>query len=335
MTHIEPASPDFDQVSEWLEATGWTASRIEALEGDVSSRRYFRVSDRQGATVIVAWYPDDLHVACSRFEITAKLLDRVGVQTPEILEASCSDGFMMLEDVGAQTLFDLEYQPWEQLQPWFESGIDIVRRIQRVETAAVETLNPPLDATLMIRELDQTWTEFLEPNRLVGDAICATDLRDRLESLCRRLGSEPPVVCHRDLMVRNLVPSGGDFKLIVLDHQDLRIGPVFYDLASLCNDSIFPPLGIESSLIGGFISDDRQYLSYHRAAAQRTLKAIGTYERFGRRGTRRHLRLIPGTFERSLHHLGQLPDFADLLATIGPVWQAYIKRPSGLYNKPA
>nr|HPK65586.1 phosphotransferase [Thermoanaerobaculia bacterium] len=51
------------------------------------------------------------------------------------------------------------------------------------------------------------------------------------------------MACHRDYMVRNLLPVGdGEVAAVgVIDHQDLRLGPPWYDLASLCNDSLFPP----------------------------------------------------------------------------------------------
>src|SRR4029077_1128026 len=92
----------------------------------------------------------------------------------------------------------------------------------------------------LARELAQTWELFLEPHGLVADGALAASLRAALEALCAGLGDEPPVPCHRDFMVRNLMPrpEGG---LVVLDHQDLRLGPPLYDLASLLNDTPFPP----------------------------------------------------------------------------------------------
>ena len=55
--------------------------------------------------------------------------------------------------------------------------------------------------------------------------------------------------CHRDFMVRNLMPLRGRRGLVVLDHQDLRLGPPLYDLASLLNDTLFPPPEAEEALL--------------------------------------------------------------------------------------
>ena len=59
----------------------------------------------------------------------------------------------------------------------------------------------------------------------------------------------------------------------MLDHQDLRLGPPRYDLASLLNDSLFPPPELEARLVRAALGEEataEDFLDYHRAAAQRT-----------------------------------------------------------------
>jgi aminoglycoside/choline kinase family phosphotransferase len=132
-------------------------------------------------------------------------------------------------------------------------------------------------------------------------------------------------------MVRNLMPVGGPQGspggIAVLDHQDLRLGPPEYDLASLLNDTLFPPAEIEEELLaaalGGVGGADR--VGYHRAAAQRTLKAVGTYTKFSLRGAHRHLPLIAPTLARCLHHLGRTPEGAPLTEDLGRVWRPILE----------
>ncbi len=174
-------------------------------------------------------------------------------------------------------------------------------------------LNPPLGHDLLWQELIQTWSVLFEPLGLVADPGFARDLQSLLEQLCRFLDQEPSVPCHRDFMVRNLVPVPPIPELAVLDHQDLRLGPQGYDLASLLNDSLFPTPDLEEELLQHHLGGDPESsLRYHRAAAQRTLKAIGTYEMFAQRGFRRHRKLIPGTLERALRNLRQLPEAQEI-----------------------
>ncbi len=122
-------------------------------------------------------------------------------------------------------------------------------------------------------------------------------------------------------MARNLFLHGSPPTLVVLDHQDLRLAPQYYDLASLLNDSLFPPQDIESRLLEGAVSSGEEHLRYRRAAAQRTLKAVGTFATFAAAGDRRHLRLIPPTFARAAHHLTELPETRDAVLQLLKHWK--------------
>jgi aminoglycoside/choline kinase family phosphotransferase len=125
-------------------------------------------------------------------------------------------------------------------------------------------------------------------------------------------------------MVRNLMPLDGEGGIVVLDHQDLRLGPPAYDLASLLNDTLFPPPEIEEELLAA-APGGADRVSYHRAAAQRTLKAIGTYTKFSLRGAHRHLPLIPPTLARGLHHLSRIPEGGPLAEDLGRVWRPVLE----------
>jgi aminoglycoside/choline kinase family phosphotransferase len=333
MVETQNPEPNTVSVQTWLDSIGWKASRVEMLAGDVSRRRYFRAFGVDRDPVIVATYPTDLRDGCHKFSTTAGLLGEVGVLSPEIFTTQCDHGFMMLQDVGSRTLYDMKHTPWAQLESWFENAVRIVNRIQKIPIEKIGDLNPPLDAALMRKELDQTWDLFLEPNQLVGSSSCSEDLRRELDSLCSSLDSIPPVPCHRDFMARNLVPVDPAPTLVVLDHQDLRPGPRFYDLASLFNDSMFPAPEWEQRFVDEFTATEQDSRLYHQAAAQRSLKAIGTFEMFSRRGNSRHLPLIPPTLGRALHHLEKLPEFCTLLDEVGESWQLICEGSSEPYNK--
>ena len=125
-------------------------------------------------------------------------------------------------------------------------------------------------------------------------------------------------------MARNLVPLGKGGELAILDHQDLTLGPPFYDLASLLNDSLFPPLSYQSSSLKRLDCGQGERLSYHRAGAQRTLKAIGTYHAFANRGSEQHLSLVPKTLGRALYHLEQLPETSELCPRLKTAWSSLL-----------
>jgi len=141
-----------------------------------------------------------------------------------------------------------------------------------------------------------------------------------LDDLCARLGAGPLVPCHRDFMSRNLMPVDDQGGVAVLDHQDLRLGPAAYDLASLLNDTLFPPPDVEEDLLG---TTDR--VDYHRAAAQRTLKAVGTFTAFALRGSDRHQPLVRPTLARCLNHLSRIPEGEAFAGDLSCLWRQILE----------
>jgi hypothetical protein len=308
-------------VENWLSGRGWPAREIVALPGDVSQRRYARVHLQAGGTAILATYPPDLRAVCQRFLRTSELLAAAGVPVPGVLAAECGEGFMLLEDLGPQTLADWKGRPWSELRLYFDRALGLGGQIARLPAAGLADLNPPLGAELLRRELTQTWDLFLAPRGLTGDAGMTAALSAALDRICTRLGAGPLVPCHRDFMSRNLMPVDGSGGVAVLDHQDLRLGPAAYDLASLLNDTLFPPPALEAELVAAASASS---CDYHRAAAQRTLKAVGTYTAFALRGARRHLPLVGPTLARCLAHLGQIPEGEPLVPQLARLWRPVV-----------
>jgi aminoglycoside/choline kinase family phosphotransferase len=132
-------------------------------------------------------------------------------------------------------------------------------------------------------------------------------------------------------MVRNLMPLPDGAGLVVLDHQDLRLGPPLYDLASLLNDTLFPPPAAEEALLAGALTSEAERApvlrSYHRAAAQRTLKAVGTYAKFARLGADRHLPLIAPTLARFVKNFSRIPEGETLSARLREAWRPALDAP--------
>jgi aminoglycoside/choline kinase family phosphotransferase len=308
---------------------------IQPLPGDVSPRRYFRAVLDDGTSAILANYPKEVRSACPRFLRATELLSAAGVRVPRVLAGDCGEGWMLVEDLGPRTLAEWgRERDWSEVAGYFEGALEIIRRIARLPAGEVAALNPALDGAALAKELNQTWDLFLEPRGLVRDPALAAALRAALDSLCARLGAEPPVPCHRDFMARNLMPLPDGAGLVVLDHQDLRLGPPLYDLASLLNDTLFPPPAAEEALLaqaltaeaGPRLSDP--LLSYHRAAAQRTLKAVGTFAKFARLGADRHLPLIAPTLARFVKHFSQIPEGSPLAADLREAWSPVLDAPA-------
>ncbi len=351
---LQPADRALERVLAILRARSRPADEAVPMAGDVSRRRYVRLHLAAGGTAVLALYPDDMGDVCSRSLYTGRLLHEHGVRVATVLDSECEprggeDGaegrrqgsgtgddaggtvpWTLLEDLGEETLYDLADRPWAEVEPFFEDAVRLLPRIASLPEGIVSELSPPLDRELLLRELVQSRELFLAPRGFDPEGVAddAAAWR-RLEALCDRLGAEERAPCHRDFGARNLIPlgmlaggspgadEGGPARVAVVDHQDLRLGPPLYDLASLLNDSLFPPAEAEERLLGlaGVTSPaDRE--RYHRTAAQRTLKAIGSYAAFARRSDERHAPLIAPTLERALRHLARLPEAADAVPVL-------------------
>jgi aminoglycoside/choline kinase family phosphotransferase len=324
----ERGEPHRKALDEWLASVGFEVRSARPLAGDVSPRRYERLTAADGSTAVVAIYPPELRAACCRFARSTEILAGAAVPVPRVLAADCERGWMLLEDLGELTLADLRDRPWSELETYFDAAAALAARIAALPADPVRELNPPLDRDLMMRELAQTRQLFLEPRGLLAPgaaAIGPSPLDAALDVLCAELGSEPPVPCHRDYMSRNLVPRGRG-RIAVLDHQDLRLGPPAYDLASLLNDTLFPPPALERRLVEAAFPAAAARACYHRAAAQRTLKAVGTYASFARRGFPRHLPLIGPTLRRFLRHFGSVPEGERLAPVLAREWSGALEQ---------
>lgn len=300
---------------------------IQPLPGDVSPRRYSRVLFEDGTRAILASYPPSVQESCPRFLRTTEILQSAGIRVPRVLGADCGQGWMLVEDLGPDTFGDWgRGRPWSELAGFFDHALGIALRIAELPDDGLAELNPRLGRELLERELAQTWDLFLEPQGLVADSGLAAELRTALDALCANLGDEPPVPCHRDFMARNLMPVPESAGLAVLDHQDLRLGPPLYDVASLLNDTLFPPPAAEEAMLAAALRPGERVL-YERAAAQRTLKAVGTYAKFARQGANRHLSLIPPTLARFVNHFARVPEGEPLAARLAEAWSPALETP--------
>ena len=287
----------------WLTRLGVHDATLEPLAGDLSTRRYTRVL-AQGRSFILASYPDDTQKTQSRFLKTSTLLSEVGVRVPVILANDLDAGLMLLEDAGKDSLYP--NPPAGTLE---EAGT-LIKRFQQIPVSSVQDLNPNLDQALFMRELEQTWEVYLEPQGLDPERGLGAELAGVLQQVCTQLDQpDHTVVCHRDFMARNLLLTNCG-ELVVLDHQDLRPGPATYDLASLLNDSVYPEdsTAVAMRRAHGCAPGEEREEDYDLAVVQRTFKILGTFHKFARLGISRYLPLVPQTLERALRHLASLED---------------------------
>jgi len=160
---------------------------------------------------------------------------------PQILAWDEPLGFMLLPDLGTQTMM-------EQIQP-DNAGANHARYLQALDTllawqlASKPGVLPAYDEPLLRRELQLFPDWYLAQHRQTTlQGKDAETLSKAFDSIVKRNLAAPSVYVHRDFMPRNLmIPaqpgSTPAQQLGVLDFQDAVYGPITYDIASLMRDA--------------------------------------------------------------------------------------------------
>ncbi|MFZ2308854.1 MAG: phosphotransferase [Rhodoferax sp.] len=244
-------------------AHGLAPESVRLASADASFRRYLRVNTTQGATLVIMDAPPDKE-NCQPFVHVAGLMEEAGLKSPKVLAWDEANGFMLLTDLGNQTMMQTidPTQP-PPLAPY----LDAVETLVQWQKASREGVLPPYDRALLLRELELFPQWYVAEHRKVTlDATQRKVLDDAFEKIIANNLSWPSVYVHRDFMPRNLMipvedatqfsagppqgklaPSGGSAAhavasvgarhLGVLDFQDAVYGPITYDIASLLRDA--------------------------------------------------------------------------------------------------
>ena len=224
----------------WLDrVSGPQQLRPETLRpasADASFRRYLRIDTPTGSRIIMDAPPDKEN--CKPFVKVAELMQQAGLHVPQILDWDEAQGFMLLSDLGGQTMMQVINKDQASANlPLYQRAVDALVTWQQASRPEVL---PLYDTALLRRELELFPDWYLAQHR--GVAI-EGKLRETLDKsfalIIERCLAWPAVYVHRDFMPRNLMIPGdsAEPRLGVLDFQDAVYGPITYDIASLMRDA--------------------------------------------------------------------------------------------------
>jgi len=318
------------------------------LAGDASTRTYFRATSA-GASVIVARYSeafDERELAadrlakseasnpaarltfandpCAHIEVT-KLLREGGLPVPEVVSTSGSDAVMLIEDVG-----DIRLQDWlsgradDEVTQAYGRAIELIVKIQDATQPALEAGS--ICSKLAFDEAKLRWelgfffaNYFNRYLHLRLEPSESNAVQEDFQVLCSELSSRPRVLTHRDYHARNLMMYRG--AMWIIDHQDARMGPASYDVASLLSD---PYTNLQSEVVEQLIEQfiamkAKSRLPLPETAAfrseldlmtvQRMLKAVGTYASQAAAGNLVYVNYINPAIERAQRAMESLGRF--------------------------
>jgi len=308
---------------------GLLGASLRPASSDASFRRYLRIDTATpGQSCIVMDAPPDKE-DCRPFVQVQALMQQAGLNVPQILAWDEAQGFMLLSDLGAQTLIEaLDPERSQDAFAWYQQATDTLLQWQLASRPGVL---PAYDEALLRRELALFPDWYIARHRgTTLDAAQQAVLDHAFSRIVAHNLAAPSVFVHRDFMTRNLMaPTTPGGPLGVLDFQDAVYGPITYDIASLLRDA--------------FISWDEEFViditvryweKARKAGLLGATSASGWGEDFGEfyrsvewMGLQRHLK-VAGIFTRLTLRDGKPRYLAD-----APRFLGYIRATAHRYRQ--
>ncbi|MFC5523303.1 aminoglycoside phosphotransferase family protein [Polaromonas jejuensis] len=234
----------------WLAATApqhkLHANTLRLASADASFRRYFRVDAEVASGSCIIMDAPPAHEDCRPFVKVAGLMAEAGLSAPRVLAWDEAQGFMLLNDLGAQTMLDVMAPPAAVdaiAQPSAAHHalyLDAVDALVRWQLASRPGVLPPYDDALLSRELALFPDWYVAQHRGITLKASQRETLDKAFAQIKASNLESlggaRVYVHRDFMPRNLMLDNSG-QLGVLDFQDAVYGPISYDIASLMRDA--------------------------------------------------------------------------------------------------
>lgn len=295
---------------------------LSPLQGDASFRRYFRLKNVSPPLIAVD-SPNETEDNPAFVAVTQCWASK-GIPVPELIAHDLANGFLLLSDLGDQSLFSLLND--ETSDQLYRQAIDCLVDIQRSPRSHQGFTLPNFSHDLYLEELGLFKNWFID--QLLGRSVDELG-EGAYDKYCTQLiasaDQQSQVCVHRDYHSRNFMVLP-DSHIAVIDYQDAVWGPVSYDLVSLLRDS-YVELSVEdigrwqryyfesAQLAGVDVGSDMGQFErwFDWTGIQRQLKVMGIFARLWLRdGKTRYLQDIPRTLNYCIQASSKYSELQEL-----------------------
>ncbi|HEU0118079.1 MAG TPA: phosphotransferase [Alphaproteobacteria bacterium] len=227
------------EIAGFLAQKGWEGAEQIPFDADFSPRRYARLlrDDNRRAVLMDA----DRDQKTDEFVLLDELLRKLQISAPEIYAASPAQGLVLMEDLGGKNIGNLIDAGGDK-EAIYMRAVDVLIHIHKTcDVKDVKALDMPIFGAALFASQVELFLDAYIPYTREREATHdeAESFRDAWRRALKGIDNLPQSLMLRDFMPDNLMdlPERKDFRSLgVLDFQDGGIGPVAYDLASLCEE---------------------------------------------------------------------------------------------------
>ena len=270
---------DQKEITNWLSKTiGNNSFNIEELRQEASDRKYYRIKADNVSYVLADNF--DKTDQSANFLYASKILKNSSVNVPEVLAFSEDLRFLLLQDLGDKSLdTDNEYKDQKILEMALE-------QLSKIYFSDQDVLRSATKESLLIQT--NSFIDFCKENKLSNDELKA--LENLRNNLVQNLLNQQFIPTHNDFERRNLMMF--EENLFVIDFQDLNMGPIGIDLASIMYEHSYEyPKVLIDDLLEKHLknnglkasSEELKNMIMH-ALAHRSMRIVGAFNNYFKEG---------------------------------------------------
>ena len=265
---------DLKEAISWLEKIlGNHSFQISPLRQEASDRSYFRITLKNDSYVLMNNFGSKENAA--NFIKIQKILKDEKVNVPDIFGFSDELDYLLLEDLGDITLDEYDELSEEDFLNIASVELEKIRSIPNFSIE--ENISPETHYSQTEEFLNFFYDKKIDISS--EEKLLIEELRN---SISAKLAEQAIVPTHFDYERRNMIFYND--KIHIIDFQDLKSGPISMDAASLILEHKF---NYSEELVTRFskrlIGDDLQTEIYV-ALAHRSMRIIGTFNRYFKEG---------------------------------------------------
>jgi len=249
----------------------FNATKALPLKLEASGREYWRVLDNKDSLVLCYLNPslgDHLD-----FLKISNLLNANNISTADVIHHNADIGVTLQKDLGDDDLLTIFNE--ENKQDLLKRSLDLLAKIQGLPQEEIPKLTHDELVDQMHLFKDIFCINFLEvePDNSIDDLMLLTT---------ENIKQQPWVNCHFDFERRNLILHQN--QITVIDHQDMKIGPLGIDLSGILIDHYYPVNLTDINMMLDYFS--KQIKSKHNSeelfnflrwgSIQRNMRILGT-----------------------------------------------------------